>query len=68
MENGKQRDIACSPRDWAGQARKVAWLLTSLWKGLVGAVPLRGDLFVGFRANRRNGKVLRDYFVERSLV
>jgi hypothetical protein len=38
-------------------------------EGLVGALPVFGDLFdVGFRANRRNAKILRDYFVERGLV
>jgi hypothetical protein len=38
-------------------------------EGLVGAVPVFGDLFdVGFRANRRNATILRDYFVERGLV
>jgi hypothetical protein len=38
-------------------------------EGLVGAVPLFGDLFdVGFRANRRNAKILRDYFVDRGLI
>ena len=32
-------------------------------EGVVGAVPFLGDLFdVGFRANRRNVKILRDYF------
>jgi hypothetical protein len=32
-------------------------------EGLVGAVPLLGDIFdVGFRANRRNVKILQDYF------
>ncbi len=32
-------------------------------EGIVGAVPLLGDLFdVGFRANRRNVKILREYF------
>jgi hypothetical protein len=32
-------------------------------EGLVGAVPVLGDLFdVGFRANRRNVKILQDYF------
>ncbi len=38
-------------------------------EGLVGAVPIFGDLFdVGFRANRRNAKILRDYFFERGLI
>src|SRR6185312_9101138 len=32
-------------------------------EGVVGAVPVLGDLFdVGFRANRRNVRILRDYF------
>lgn len=32
-------------------------------EGVMGAVPFLGDLFdVGFRANRRNVKILRDYF------
>jgi hypothetical protein len=32
-------------------------------EGVVGAVPVLGDLFdVGFRANRRNVKILREYF------
>jgi Domain of unknown function (DUF4112) len=32
-------------------------------EGVVGAVPLLGDLFdVGFRANRRNVKILREHF------
>ena len=32
-------------------------------EGVVGAVPFLGDLFdVGFRANRRNVKILKDYF------
>jgi len=38
-------------------------------EGLVGAVPLFGDIFdVGFRANRRNAKILRDYFAEQGLI
>jgi hypothetical protein len=38
-------------------------------EGLVGAVPLVGDLFdVGFRANRRNAKLLRDHFVQCGLI
>jgi hypothetical protein len=32
-------------------------------EGVVGAVPIFGDLFdVGFRANRRNVQILREYF------
>jgi hypothetical protein len=32
-------------------------------EGVVGVVPLFGDLFdVGFRANRRNVKILQEYF------
>jgi hypothetical protein len=32
-------------------------------EGVVGAVPFIGDLFdVGFRANRRNVKILQEYF------
>jgi hypothetical protein len=32
-------------------------------EGLIGAVPLFGDLFdVGFRANRRNVKILQEHF------
>jgi uncharacterized protein DUF4112 len=32
-------------------------------EGIVGAVPILGDLFdVGFRANRRNVQILREYF------
>jgi hypothetical protein len=32
-------------------------------EGVIGAVPLVGDLFdVGFRANRRNVRILRDHF------
>jgi hypothetical protein len=32
-------------------------------EGLVGAVPFLGDMFdVGFRANRRNVKILQEYF------
>jgi hypothetical protein len=35
-------------------------------EGLVGAVPVLGDLFdVGFRANRRNVKILQDYFARK---
>ena len=32
-------------------------------EGIVGAVPILGDLFdVGFRANRRNVQILREHF------
>jgi hypothetical protein len=38
-------------------------------KGVAGAVPFIGDLFdVGFRANRRNVKILHDYFVREGLI
>ncbi|MGI8526165.1 MAG: DUF4112 domain-containing protein [Pseudolabrys sp.] len=38
-------------------------------EGVVGAIPLLGDAFdVGFRANRRNVKILRDYFEREGLV
>jgi uncharacterized protein DUF4112 len=38
-------------------------------EGVVGTVPLIGDLFdVGFRANRRNLKILTAYFQEQGLV
>jgi hypothetical protein len=38
-------------------------------EGVVGAVPLIGDLFdVGFRANRRNVKILQDYFASEGLI
>ncbi len=38
-------------------------------EGIVGAVPLIGDLFdVGFRANRRNVRILRDHFEEENLL
>ena len=38
-------------------------------EGVVGAVPLLGDLFdVGFRANRRNVKILREYFEREGLI
>jgi hypothetical protein len=38
-------------------------------EGVVGAVPLIGDLFdVGFRANRRNVKILQDYFTSEGLI
>jgi len=38
-------------------------------EGAVGAVPFLGDLFdVGFRANRRNVQILRDYFEREGLV
>ena len=38
-------------------------------EGVVGAVPLLGDLFdVGFRANRRNVKILQDYFARQDLI
>ena len=38
-------------------------------EGVVGAVPLIGDLFdVGFRANRRNVKILSDYFEKHGLI
>jgi hypothetical protein len=35
-------------------------------EGLVGAVPFLGDMFdVGFRANRRNVKILQEYFMSK---
>ena len=38
-------------------------------EGVVGAIPFLGDAFdVGFRANRRNVKILRDYFEREGLV
>lgn len=38
-------------------------------EGVVGAVPLLGDLFdVGFRANRRNVQILREYFERENLI
>ncbi len=38
-------------------------------EGVVGAVPVLGDLFdVGFKANRRNLKILKDYFAEQGLI
>src|SRR5580704_17217673 len=38
-------------------------ILNVALEGVVGAVPFLGDLFdVGFRTNRRNVKILRDYF------
>jgi len=38
-------------------------------EGIVGAVPLLGDVFdVGFRANRRNVKILREYFEREGLI
>jgi hypothetical protein len=38
-------------------------------EGIVGAIPVLGDLFdVGFRANRRNVKILRDYFEREGLL
>jgi hypothetical protein len=38
-------------------------------EGVVGAVPLVGDLFdVGFRANRRNVRILREYFEREGLI
>ena len=38
-------------------------------EGVVGAVPVLGDLFdVGFRANRRNVRILRDYFEREGLI
>jgi Domain of unknown function (DUF4112) len=38
-------------------------LLNVAIEGVVGAVPVVGDAFdVGFRANRRNVRILRDYF------
>jgi Domain of unknown function (DUF4112) len=42
-------------------------LLNVAIEGLMGTVPLAGDAFdVAFRANRRNVKILRDYFDGRS--
>jgi hypothetical protein len=38
-------------------------------EGLAGAVPLAGDLFdIGWRANRRNVKLLREYFEREGLL
>ena len=38
-------------------------------EGVVGAVPLLGDLFdVGFRANRRNVRILREHFAREGLL
>ena len=38
-------------------------------EGAVGAIPLLGDLFdVGFRANRRNVKILKEYFEAEGLL
>jgi hypothetical protein len=38
-------------------------------EGIVGAIPVLGDLFdVGFRANRRNVRILRDYFEREGLL
>jgi hypothetical protein len=38
-------------------------------EGIIGAVPLLGDAFdVTFRANRRNVRLLRDYFDRQGLV
>jgi hypothetical protein len=38
-------------------------------EGLIGAVPFVGDMFdVGFRANRRNVKILREYFEREGFV
>ena len=38
-------------------------------EGMAGAVPVAGDLFdVGWRANRRNVKLLREYFESEGLV
>ena len=38
-------------------------------EGVVGAIPVLGDLFdVGFRANRRNVKILKEYFEEQGLL
>jgi Domain of unknown function (DUF4112) len=37
-------------------------------EGIAGAIPLVGDLFdVGFRANRRNVKILKEYFDQNGL-
>ena len=38
-------------------------------EGVVGAVPVLGDLFdVGFRANRRNVAILREYFQSQAIM
>ena len=38
-------------------------------EGAAGAIPLVGDLFdVGFRANRRNVKILKEYFEQQGLL
>jgi hypothetical protein len=38
-------------------------------EGVIGAVPLVGDLFdVEFKANRRNLKILKNYFEEQGLI
>jgi hypothetical protein len=38
-------------------------------EGIAGAVPLAGDLFdIGWRANRRNVRLLREYFAHEGLL
>ena len=38
-------------------------------EGVVGAVPVLGDLFdVGFRANRRNVAILREHFQSQGMM
>jgi hypothetical protein len=38
-------------------------------EGMAGAVPLAGDLFdIGWRANRRNVRLLREYFAREGLL
>jgi hypothetical protein len=38
-------------------------------EGAAGAIPLVGDLFdVGFRANRRNVRILKEYFEQQGLL
>ena len=47
----------------------VRMVANVLIEGLAGAVPIAGDLFdVGWRANRRNVALLREYFERRGMV
>ena len=47
-------------------ARMIANVIV---EGIAGAVPVAGDLFdIGWRANRRNVRLLRDYFEREGLV
>jgi hypothetical protein len=47
-----------------------ARLVTNVaFEGIMGAIPVLGDVFdVGFRANRRNAQILRDYFEREGLL